>query len=208
MPLSREVLSRYTGLSARKLDKHLTRLVDRGVLGVEADGGEMRWTVRGKPRAPGGPETLERFERIESARAEARARARGAEPVEDDGDDGGGRSMIRASAGLAKGAIGLVSKAGAPLDSRKSKGEKSLLLSAGLSLFGPLGWLYAGSFREAIPASLLYLGLAAIIPSALLWPILWFVLPISSIAGLVYAWSHNRNGQRTPLFLGSGDDED
>jgi hypothetical protein len=230
VPFSREILGDYTGLADRKLNKHLTRLVDRGVLGVDADGGEIRWTVRGAAREPGGPETLDRFVRIQTLRAEARAkvardagnrRRRGAgkpeldaaspppepEPGASD-DESGGRSMVRAGAGLAKGALGLVASAAAPLDGRKAKGRKSLALSAGLSLLGPLGWLYAGSFREAVPASLLYLGLAAIIPNALLWPILWFALPVSALAGLVYAWQHNSNGQRTPLFLGGGDKDD
>lgn len=218
VPLTREILGEYTDLPERKLGKYLTRLVDRGVLGVEADGGEVRWVVRGKARLAGGPETLERFVRIQTIRAEARAkviarregRLEGREPEpepdddRDDGDDEGGSpagAIIRASARAAKGALGLVATAAAPLDSREAKGRKSLALSAGLSLLGPLGWLYAGSFREAIPASLLYLGLAAIIPNALLWPILWFALPVSALTGLAYAWLHNSKGRRTSLFL-------
>lgn len=228
VPFNREILGRYTGLGDRQLGKYLDRLVADGTLGVDAEAGEMRWTVRGKARLAGGPETLERFERIQKLRAEARAKvSREAEnrrrlragleqlsdpadepedgdrdDEDDDEDDGGGRSMIRVGAGVAKGALGLIASAAAPLDSRRAKGDKSLALSAGLSLLGPIGWLYAGSFREAVPATLLYLGLAALLPSALLWPILWIALPASAIAGAAYAFQHNRKGQRTPLFLG------
>lgn len=219
MPFTREILAEYSGLGDRKLDKHLTALVDRGVLGVDAGGGEIRWTVRGELREPGGPETIERFVRVQTLRAEARAKvARQAgrkadrepepepEPARDDGrdDGGGGRSvagaMIRAGVGAARTSLGLVAAAAAPLDGRQAKKPKSLAVSTGLSLLGPLGWLYAGSFREAVPASLLYVALAAIIPNALLWPILWFALPVSALTGLAYAWQHNRKGQRTPLF--------
>lgn len=238
MPFDRDNLAEFTGLPDRKLDKYLTKLVDKGVLGVEADGGEINWTVRGSMREAGGPETLERFARIQKLRAEAKAkvarqvenrRRRRAgigelpatdepeperdktpepEPAEDSEVERENRSLIRAGAGVAKGALGLIAKAAAPLDSRKAKKPKSLAMSAGLSLLGPLGWLYAGSLREAVPASLLYIALAAIIPNALLWPVLWFALPVSALVGLAYGWQHNSKGQRTPLFLGKGEDKD
>ena len=88
-------------------------------------------------------------------------------------------------------------------------GEKSWLISAGLSFFfGPLGWLYAGSFRETIPAAALYVMVAGIVskilPAFLLMPVLMVLLPISGIAGLVYAIGHNRAGKRIRLF---GDDQ-
>lgn len=223
MPLNRDNLVAYTGLSERKLDRELGRLVERGALRVEAEGGEMRWEIPGEIRPMDGPESLGRFERLQRMRAEARARVRASrggeaedggaesqalakrEPEEDGGRGGGG--IIRAAGGLAKGALGLVSSAAAPLDKRAATKDKSLILSAGLSLFGPLGWLYAGSLREAVPASLLFLLIAWILPNPILWPLLWVVLPVSSLGGLIYAWQHNRHGRRTPLLLG-GDDED
>ena len=73
-----------------------------------------------------------------------------------------------------------------------TKGEgkrKSLLASAGLSLFGPIGWLYAGSFKETIPAVALYVAIAAVIPTFLLTPLLPVVMPLSAVAGLVYGWA-------------------
>jgi hypothetical protein len=86
----------------------------------------------------------------------------------------------------------------------REKGEKSWIASGLLSMFfGPVGWLYAGSFREAIPASLLYILVASIamkLPLFLLWPVMMIALPISGIAGVVYAIQHNRHGGRMRLF--------
>ena len=71
-------------------------------------------------------------------------------------------------------------------------------------LLGPLGWLYAGSWREAIPASagwVLLAGIASkIIPMFLLMPVMMVVMPLSGIAGVVYALQYNRHGGRQRLF--------
>jgi hypothetical protein len=87
----------------------------------------------------------------------------------------------------------------------REAGEKSWLTSGALSLFfGPLGWLYAGSFRESIPASAMWLiaafTLGKILPVFLLMPVLMVAMPISAIAGVVYAIGHNRAGERIRLF--------
>ena len=68
------------------------------------------------------------------------------------------------------------------------QGDKSWVKSGLASLLlGPLGWLYAGSWREAIPASagwVLLAGIASkIIPMFLLMPVMMVVLPLSGIAG-------------------------
>lgn len=103
--------------------------------------------------------------------------------------------------------------------------EKSWMISGALSFFfGPVGWLYAGSWRESIPAAAGFLAAAAVIsaivPMFLLMPVLMVALPLSGIAGVVYAIGHNRAGRRIRLFgdsddgkkdrrigqLGSGDD--
>lgn len=108
----------------------------------------------------------------------------------------------------------------------RQAGEKSWLISGGLSfVLGPLGWLYAGAWREAVPASLFYLlaaGIAGkILPMFLLMPVLMVVLPLSAIGGVVYALGYNRGQQRVRLFgedtgdradrrigrLGRGDDD-
>ena len=105
-------------------------------------------------------------------------------------------------------ALVLARKAGdvkAELQRPTKAGEKSWLISAGLSFFfGPLGWLYAGSLRETIPAAALYVIIAGIvskiIPMFLLMPVMMVVLPLSGIAGLVYAMGYNRKGKRIKLF--------
>jgi hypothetical protein len=87
----------------------------------------------------------------------------------------------------------------------RAASDKSWLASGALSLFlGPVGWLYAGSFREAAPAALAWLlvgGLAFnIIPAVLLLPVLAVLMPLSGIAGVVYALTYNRHGERQRLF--------
>jgi len=90
-------------------------------------------------------------------------------------------------------------------------GEKSWMISGALSLFfGPVGWLYAGSWRESIPAAAAYLAaisvVTAILPLFLLMPVLMFALPLSGIAGVVYAIGYNRKGERVRLFGSDGDE--
>jgi hypothetical protein len=118
------------------------------------------------------------------------------------------------------GAIELAGKANRvknELTKKPGKGEKSWIKSGVASLaLGPIGWLYAGSLREAVPASAAWLVLAAIaskiLPAVLLMPVLMVALPQSGIAGVVYALQYNRSGKRQRLFgdekkqLKSGDD--
>ena len=87
----------------------------------------------------------------------------------------------------------------------EKKGPKSWVKSGIASTaLGPLGWLYAGSLREAIPASAVWLALAAvaskIIPTFLLLPVLMVAMPLSGIAGVLYALGYNKRGQRVRLF--------
>ena len=104
---------------------------------------------------------------------------------------------------LAKGAQ-IAAQAKSELGRPREKGEKSWMASSLLSLvFGPVGWLYAGSFREAIPAAFIYVLLAAILsklPMFLVWPVMMVALPLSAIGGLVYAVQYNRHGKRTRIF--------
>ncbi len=69
-------------------------------------------------------------------------------------------------------------------------------------LLGPLGWLYAGSWREAIPASVAYLLVAAVISKLpfIMWPVMMVALPLSGIAGVVYALQYNKHGSRQRLW--------
>jgi len=106
------------------------------------------------------------------------------------------------------GALELASKANRvkqELARTPGKGEKSWIKSGVASLaLGPIGWLYAGSLREAVPATVGWIALAAlaskILPVFLLMPVLMVVLPLSAIAGVVYALQYNRNGSRQRLF--------
>lgn len=85
------------------------------------------------------------------------------------------------------------------------QGDKSWAKSAIAStMLGPIGWLYAGSMREAIPASAAWLAFGALatkfLPVFLLFPVLLVALPLSGVAGLLYAHQYNRTGSRQRLF--------
>ena len=92
---------------------------------------------------------------------------------------------------------------------KPGKGEKSWIKSGIASMaLGPVGWLYAGSLREAVPAATVWVALLAlaskILPTLLIMPALMVALPLSGIAGIVYALQYNRHGGRQRLF---GDDK-
>lgn len=111
----------------------------------------------------------------------------------------------------------------AELSRPTKKGDKSWRVSAGLSaILGPIGWLYAGSWREAVPASAAWVVMFSllnwILPTILLLPALVVAMPLSGVAGALYALSHNRKGARQRLFgedkkkpakpLAAGNDDD
>lgn len=105
------------------------------------------------------------------------------------------------------GALELASKANRvknELARKPRKGEKSWVRSGVVSLVGPVGWLYAGSWREAVPATaawVTFLALASkFLPWMLMMPVFMVALPLSAIAGVVYALQYNRTGQRQRLF--------
>lgn len=88
---------------------------------------------------------------------------------------------------------------------KPGKGEKSWIKSGIASIaLGPVGWLYAGSLREAVPAAaatiLVGLLAAKILPLVLLMPAMLIALPLSGIAGVVYALQYNRHGSRQRLW--------
>jgi hypothetical protein len=103
------------------------------------------------------------------------------------------------------GALQLARRAHGVKQELEKKGDKSWVKSGLASmLLGPFGWLYAGSLREAVPASVAWLAFGAlatkIIPMFLLMPVLLVALPLSGIAGVVYAMQFNRTGKRQRLF--------
>ncbi|HEX3475551.1 MAG TPA: hypothetical protein VHT91_11045 [Kofleriaceae bacterium] len=138
---------------------------------------------------PGGDAAARRRSRLAERDADDDDRRRGAEALEDLG-----------------GALELASKANRvkqELARKPRKGEKSWMISGGASLLGPIGWLYAGSLREAVPATAAWLLVASFVWKILpfLWmPLLMVVMPLSGIAGVVYALSYNRAGKRQRLF--------
>jgi hypothetical protein len=134
-------------------------------------------------------------------------------PESSDGDDehesmfSTGRAALRGDTGsaleLARKAQGVKGELAKP----RKAGDKSWKTSGLLSLaFGPVGWLYAGSFRESIPAAAAWLALAALVTKVLpfftflMLPVLMIALPLSGIAGVFYAVQHNRHGKRVRLF--------
>lgn len=230
IPLTEAHLQYASGESRRKVRKWLDALATDGV--VEADAGDdgLVWTVPGSRRPGDGPRTFSEYERLQSLRAEVESQAlarqehkqrlledaRGRQRAKLDEarrrkEDraSGGLEDLRADVGRA-GAIELANRAKKELTRKPEAGEKSLLLSGGLSMiFGPIGWLYAGSWKESIPGALVYLLAAGILmklPFFLLMPIMFVALPLSGIAGLVYAWQYNREGERKRLW--GKDDED
>ena len=107
------------------------------------------------------------------------------------------------------GALELASKANQvkqELSRPRKKGEKSWIKSGVLSLTGPIGWLYAGSLREAVPATAGWIALLALaskfLPLMLMMPVFMVALPLSAVAGVVYALQYNRKGSRQRLFDG------
>lgn len=138
------------------------------------------------------PSSSQALVRIRTPRAtEEPAAARDPEPLE----DLGGALELAAKANRVKN----------ELTRKPKKGDKSWVKSGVASLaLGPIGWLYAGSWREAVPASVGWVALAAlaskILPVALLTPVLMLILPLSAVAGVVYALQYNRSGKRERLF--------
>jgi hypothetical protein len=93
----------------------------------------------------------------------------------------------------------------AELARKPGKGEKNWMTSGAVSaLLGPIGWLYAGSLREAVPAAvgwvLLLTVASKILPTVLLFPPVLVAMGLSGIAGVVYAMQYNRKGGRQRLF--------
>jgi hypothetical protein len=105
------------------------------------------------------------------------------------------------------GALELAGKANrvrGELAKKPGKGDKSWIKSGIASTaLGPIGWLYAGSLREAVPAATAWVGilfLLKFLPSLLLMPAMLVALPLSGLAGVLYALSYNRHGGRQRLF--------
>ncbi len=79
--------------------------------------------------------------------------------------------------------------------------EKNVAVAGVLGLFGPLGWFYAGSQREAGIALVAVLIAAKLLPLFVFVPLVTLLAPLSALVSVLYAWQYNRTGERTDLFL-------
>jgi hypothetical protein len=202
IPLSRAHLQYHTGLTRQRLNRWLDELTGEGVLECDIDDdGEMLWKIPGAARSTSGPRSFAELGKAGpkgggggGAAPRAREPSPRRTPERDDPDE--------AMASIGRAALTLARKGGVPARTKDDgDNRKSLAVSAGLSFLGPLGWLYAGSLREAAVGTAIAFLVWKLIPAFLLMPILWLVMPLSAVVGLVYAWQYNRNGERTPLFL-------
>ena len=152
IPLSRAHLQYHTGVSRQRLNRYLDELTAEGVLEVEVDDdGEMVWMIPGAERSASGPRTFAELGRGRGAGGDGRARGAdrtSSRRTRDDVDD--------AFASLGRtAALTLAGKGGGLTAKKEGEKQKSLAVSAGLSLLGPVGWLYAGSLREAAVGTVL-----------------------------------------------------
>ena len=199
VPLTRANVLFFTRVPRKKADRWLEALVSDGVLDFDSDDeGEVMWTVRGAARPARGAEKVEDVLRLEELGGQVRRP--------------GASSGARGSTGA--GALTNVSKL--PVGARnfaqqalaREGGEKSLLASGILSLvLGPIGWIYAGPLREAVPATLAFvmaLWVLRFLPFVLSGPAVSLLYAASGALGVLYAWQYNRTGKTTPLLT---DDE-
>src|SRR6185436_18041468 len=119
----------------------LAKLRDQRV--TETAGGARLVRNRATPGDDAAARRRSRLAERDDPEADDHDRRRGADPLEDLG-----------------GALELASKANRvkqELARKPRKGEKNWMISGGASLLGPIGWLYAGSLREAVPATAAWL---------------------------------------------------
>jgi hypothetical protein len=185
VPFTRANLQFATGAPRKKMEAWLRQLVVDGVLDADVDdAGEMIYALRGAERPKSGaasPAELEKLERLSREARQSMSSAAGA--------------LVLAHGKAAAGAL------------VPASGQKSLVASGLLSFFfGPVGWLYAGHWKEALPAAGVLILLKFILPSMLLLPLLGVVGPVSAGVGVLYAWLYNRKGERQKLLPAGSED--
>ena len=227
IPLTVANLQFSSKVPRRKLVTWLRALQEQGIIALKSNNGDFAVLVPGAERSRDGCRSFEELALLERVRGQAKAEMarRKQAKVQANADmvarkqaknsqaletlESGGQTtttdIVESRLEVANTALELASAAKQELTRPKNPKDKSLLLSGALSGFlGPLGWLYAGSLREAVPASIAFVVavtvIGSILPSAFLLPLMTVGLPLSGIAGLVYAWQHNRNGERSRLF--------
>jgi hypothetical protein len=197
IPLTRANLQILTGVARKKLEPWLRALVVDGVLDVDVDDkGEMIYSVRGAERGTSGPTTVAE---MSGAGAGGRGASRGSAPRgEADVEERLRQLGMEAAKAAGK---AMVLKREAPPAGGLVRKRKSLVASGLLSFFfGPLGWLYAGHWKEAIPAGGAYLLAAVVLPKFLITALLGIVGPLSAAVGVAYAWKYNKDGERQKLL--------
>jgi hypothetical protein len=176
VPLTRANLQFATGAPRKKMEAWLKQLVIDGVLDADVDdAGEFVYSVRGAERPRTGAATVAELDKLEKLGREISGAA------------GAGTALM-----LQKQASSLL---------KTEPGEKSVIVSGVLSFIGgPLGWLYAGHWREAVPASIALAILWKLLPT-FLFAMAWTVVaPVSAGVGVLYAWKYNRKGERQRIL--------
>lgn len=191
--MTRAHLQYWTGAGRKELNKKLDELTGEGVLECDVDDdGEMVWKVPGAARRADGATSFADHERRESLAGAATGRG-----GRERGDDGLSSALaISRLAGELKRGGGQALVAG--------EQKKSLAAGAALGLLGPFGWLYSGSFKETLPAALVFYLMWTVLPTVLFVPLLSVLLPLSVVVGGVYTWQYNKTGERTTLLLDDG----
>jgi hypothetical protein len=176
VPFTRANLQFATGAPRKKMESWLKQRVIDGVLDADVDdAGEFVYSVRGAERPRAGATSVAELEKMDRLTREVA------------GSAGAGTALM-----LQKQASSLLAS---------GQGETSMVVSGLLSFFfGPLGWLYAGHWKEALPAAGVLILLKFILPTFLLMPILGVVGPVSAGVGVLYAWKYNRKGERQRIL--------
>ncbi len=196
VPLTQTNLSFYTGFSHKQVRRHLDEMIKQGLLDFDSDDeGEFLYKVRGSVRPSSGPQTLVRCTSCGKASVQG-TRCNRCGQFLDTRLATLSQGATRASSALTllqQGARGLT---------QTGQGEKSLVVGAALGLLGPFGWLYAGAWKETIPAAALWVLLCSLpLVKPLLWVLIPILLPVSALIGFAYTASYNRKNQRTTLVL-------
>ncbi len=190
IPLSAANIQYYTGSNRSQQNQWLQEMLADGIVELDSDdNGELLWLVPGANR-PATPTSFAEANTLNNKR-----KKHSGEAIINIAQQTNWQKLREELTGEAKSNL--------RKDLRKNlgnKGTKSVALSGALSLLGPCGWLYAGSWREAIPASIAYLVALQIIPTFLLIPLLVVGLPISGLLGATYAAKHNHQGERQRLL--------
>lgn len=194
IPMTTANIQYYTKLPRKRVEQWLESLASEGTLDmILTQDGQVLWKVMGGAQRPlNGATTFEELSK--SGHSPSPPPEPKSNPLLEQ------FNAVKAASSTAL----VLSDAKNQLTRPRQDGEKSYLWSMGLSLFGPLGWLYAGAWREAIPASAVFLFsywiLNKILPFFLFGPILLILLPASAIVGGIYAYKYNKHGKRQALL--------